>query len=66
MIDNSLFSESPVSAEILSEDTPFIDIGIPESLKNAQRPLKAQEAASFRVCVHKACKNLDLDTMSKS
>ena len=36
MIDKSLFGKLPVSAEILKEDTPFIDIGIPESFKDAQ------------------------------
>ena len=36
MIDKNLFGMSPVSAAILKEETPFIDIGIPESFKNAQ------------------------------
>ena len=36
MIDKDCFGEEPIMAEILSLDTPFIDIGIPSSLKEAQ------------------------------
>ena len=37
LIDESLFSQDPISAEILDIKTPFIDIGIPETLKEAQK-----------------------------
>lgn len=36
MIDSHLFGKCPISAEILESNTPFIDIGIPSSLKQAQ------------------------------
>ena len=36
MIDKDCFGEDPIMAEILSLDTPFIDIGIPSSLQEAQ------------------------------
>ena len=36
MIDNSLFGTNEVSAEILKSNTPFLDIGIPQTLKEAQ------------------------------
>lgn len=36
MIDNDLFGKCPISAEILESNNPFIDIGIPSSLKHAQ------------------------------
>ena len=36
MIDNSLFGNNEVSAEVLESNTPFLDIGIPETLKEAQ------------------------------
>ncbi len=36
MIDNHLFNNVPISAEVLESNTPFIDIGIPISLKEAQ------------------------------
>ena len=35
-IDNTLFGENPISGEILSSKTPFIDIGVPSSLKEGQ------------------------------
>ena len=36
MIDSDLFNKYPISAEILESNNPFIDIGIPSSLKQAQ------------------------------
>ena len=36
MIDKDCFREGPIMAEILDLDTPFIDIGIPSSLHEAQ------------------------------
>ena len=36
MIDKNLFGEDPISAEVLNNKTPFIDIGIPSSLDKAQ------------------------------
>ena len=36
MIDKDCFGEEPIMAEILDLDTPFIDIGIPKSLHEAQ------------------------------
>ena len=36
MVDKHLFSEFPISTEILESNTPFIDIGIPTSLEQAQ------------------------------
>lgn len=36
MVDKHLFSKFPISTEILESNTPFIDIGIPTSLKQAQ------------------------------
>ena len=36
MVDSNLFSKFPISAEILEYKTPFIDIGIPSSLRQAQ------------------------------
>jgi len=37
MIDDMLFGEDPISAEVLNLNTPFIDIGIPSSLKEAEK-----------------------------
>ena len=36
LIDENLFAREPVSAEVLDINTPFIDIGIPKTLKEAQ------------------------------
>ena len=36
MIDKDCFGEEPIMAEILDLNTPFIDIGIPSSLHEAQ------------------------------
>ena len=36
MIDNTLFGKDPISAVLLAAETPFIDIGIPQSLEEAQ------------------------------
>ena len=36
MIDNHLFNKVPISAEVLESNTPFIDIGIPITYKEAQ------------------------------
>ena len=36
LIDENLFGREPVSAEVLDINTPFIDIGIPKTLKEAQ------------------------------
>ncbi|MBI96752.1 sugar phosphate nucleotidyltransferase [uncultured Prochlorococcus sp.] len=36
LIDENLFGREPVSAEVLNINTPFIDIGIPKTLKEAQ------------------------------
>ncbi len=36
LIDDNLFGKEPISAEVLDIETPFIDIGIPKTLKEAQ------------------------------
>ena len=36
MIDKNLFGIDPISAQVLPHETPFIDIGIPSSYKEAQ------------------------------
>ena len=36
MIDDSLFGNKTISGEVLDLKTPFIDIGVPSTLKEAQ------------------------------
>ena len=37
MIDKDCFQKDPIRAEILDLSTPFVDIGIPSSLEEAEK-----------------------------